>query len=222
MATVQAVLRHRGTHLPDAQSFPLGLDLLGGRLIVLGNSDRDTAVDIVAHGLWAFAGGEVLRRRGLVSDRQLAAGVTLAVALDLIQMIPVVLGVFAGLVSIAELGAYATANPGQEPILQPWVSALAHHLHCSMHSAVLTSVASLVAWWLRPAWLYPLLGWWLHIATDVPTHSADYYAVPVFYPFTYRGFDGFAWTSPWFMALNYAALVAIGLWLYRTRGAPLR
>lgn len=174
-------------------------------------------MDILAHSLWAWAGGEVLRRRGRISRKQLAAGVALAVLPDLLHMVPVLVGVTVGQVSVGELRAYATANPGQEPILREWVSELAHHLHCLMHSVLIAGVMSLLALWRRRAWLFPLLGWWLHIATDIPTHSAEYYAVPVFYPLTERGFDGFAWTSPWFLVLNYAALVIVALWLYRTR-----
>ena len=52
----------------------------------------------------------------------------------------------------------------------------------------------------------PLAGWWSHIVIDFFTHSADYYSVPVLYPFTYWGFDGLAWNTPWFLALNYAVL----------------
>lgn len=175
-------------------------------------------MDILAHGLWAWAGAEVLRRRGLLTRRGLGAGVALAVAPDVLQMAPVLLGVLIGQLSLAEFGAYASANPGQEPILREWVSTLAHHLHCLMHSALIAGAVSLIVWVVKRAWLVPLFGWWLHIATDVPTHSAEYYAVPVLYPFTYAGFDGFAWTTPWFIAANYAALAAVAIWLNRTRG----
>jgi hypothetical protein len=68
----------------------------------------------------------------------------------------------------------------------------------------------------RTLWL-SLLGWWSHIVLDVFTHSAHYYAVPVLYPFTERGFDCIAWITPWFMALNYTAMVAMGAWLLMTR-----
>lgn len=47
---------------------------------------------------------------------------------------------------------------------------------------------------------------------DVFTHSADFYPSPVLYPFTLRGFDGLAWNTPWFMVVNYVALVAAFLW----------
>lgn len=175
-------------------------------------------MDILAHGMWAWAGGEVLRRHGYMTKRTHAAGVVLAMLPDVIQLIPVLFGVLIRQVSGSELVAYATANPGGEPILREWVSRSAHHLHCAMHSVLVLGALSLAAWRWRRSWLYPLLGWWLHIATDVPTHSAAYYAVPIFYPVTYRGFDGFAWTSPWFIVLNYLALLAAGSWLYRTRG----
>jgi hypothetical protein len=61
----------------------------------------------------------------------------------------------------------------------------------------------------------PLLGWWSHIVIDIFTHSADFYAAPVLYPITQRGFDGIAWNTPWFMVLNYVALACTGLWLFK-------
>ena len=68
---------------------------------------------------------------------------------------------------------------------------------------------------LHSLWI-PLLGWWTHIVIDVFTHSADYYAVPVLYPITERGFDGIAWNTPWMLALNCAALGAAIWWAYRS------
>jgi hypothetical protein len=94
---------------------------------------------------------------------------------------------------------------------------VSHHLHCIAHSAVVAGAVTWLVWHLRRAMWIPLLGWWSHIVIDVFTHSADYYASPVLYPFTERGFDGIAWNTPWFMALNYLALGAIGLWLLHTR-----
>jgi membrane-bound metal-dependent hydrolase YbcI (DUF457 family) len=89
-----------------------------------------------------------------------------------------------------------------------------------MHSAPIAAVTTLALWAvLRTLWI-PLLGWWSHIVIDVFTHSADYYAVPVLYPFSYRGFDGIAWITPWFMALNYAALATVGAWLLMSRRRP--
>jgi membrane-bound metal-dependent hydrolase YbcI (DUF457 family) len=89
-----------------------------------------------------------------------------------------------------------------------------------MHSAPVAAIVTALAWGVRRAFWLPLLGWWSHIAIDVFTHSADYYAVPVLYPFTERGFDGIAWTTPWFMVLNYVALVLVGTSLLVRRRRP--
>ncbi len=82
-----------------------------------------------------------------------------------------------------------------------------------MHSAPVAAIVTFLLWAVRRSLWVPLLGWWSHIVIDVFTHSTDYYAVPVLYPFTERGFDGIAWTTPWFMVLNYASLAMVGGWL---------
>jgi hypothetical protein len=39
----------------------------------------------------------------------------------------------------------------------------------------------------------------------------------VLYPLAYRGFDGMAWNEPWFMGLNYLALLGCAAWVVRRR-----
>lgn len=108
---------------------------------------------------------------------------------------------------------YATASPGGEPPFPDWVAQGAHHLHCIAHSIpVAASITALTIALSRHFWL-PLLGWWSHIAIDVFTHSAEFYPVPVFYPFTDWAFDGIAWNTPWFLVANYAVLIVFWLWL---------
>lgn len=64
------------------------------------------------------------------------------------------------------------------------------------------------AWrWHRPL-LHALLGWWLHLALDIPTHSREYYAVTVLYPFSEWSFDGVAWPTPWLLGVDWVLLVA--------------
>ncbi len=97
------------------------------------------------------------------------------------------------------------------------VALLSHHLHCVMHSAIVADVVTFGVWVMwRILWI-PLLGWWSHIVIDVFTHSVDYYPSPVLYPITQRGFDGIAWNTPWFMALNYAVLTFTWLWILKIR-----
>jgi hypothetical protein len=173
-------------------------------------------LDLLAHGLWAAAGAEMLRRGPGATRRTRTAIVALSVLPDVPQTIPLfVWAVSVG--SLQSLYQYAFAVPGTEPWLPLLVQAWAHHLHCIPHSMVVAGIVTLLVWRMRRAWLVALLGWWSHIAIDIFTHSADYYAVPVLYPFSYRGFDGVAWNSPSFMVVNYLMLATVWLLLWMTR-----
>ena len=174
-------------------------------------------MDILAHTLWAGAGAALLHHRAPVARRTLVVLIGLAALPDLVQMLPITAWWLLGDGTLAAVKAFAMALPGQEPTLPTWVAWLSHHLHCLGHSAVIAGAVTALAWWWTHALWLPLLGWWSHIVIDVFTHSADYYASPVLYPLTQRGFDGIAWNQPWFMTLNYLALALAGVGLVLLR-----
>lgn len=163
-------------------------------------------MDILAHSLWAGIGVACLSGRVPIPRRTAVATVTLAALPDLVQMLPLLAWALGSDGSFAALFDFAIAMPGKEPPMPLVVGTLSHHLHCGLHSAVSASVITLLLWLLTRSFWIPLAGWWSHIVIDFFTHSADYYPVPVLYPFSYWGFDGLAWNTPWFLALNYAAL----------------
>lgn len=177
-------------------------------------------MDILAHGLWAGAGLALAQRRLRLPQRIVVTTVVLAVLPDLAHLLPTVAWALFGDGSFAAVHAYAVAMPGQEPVSPALVELLSHHLHCILHSAVVAAVVTALMWTVLRAWWIPLLGWWSHIVIDVFTHSADFYPVPVLYPFTQRGFDGLAWNTPWFMVVNYAALAGVWAWLLHKRSKP--
>lgn len=178
-------------------------------------------MDIAAHALWAGAGIVWLRRRPALRPALGAVPAVGAVAValvpDLMQGLPVLAWSLAAGHGLETVRDFALAAPGAEPALPPAVQAWSHHLHCIGHSAPVAAVASAAAWaWARALW--PLVAaWWLHIVIDVFTHSADFYPVPVLYPFTLRGFDGIAWNTPWFALANYAALAVVWAAIALTR-----
>jgi hypothetical protein len=176
-------------------------------------------MDIVAHTLWAGAGVALLSRRRPISRGTVVATLSLAAVPDVLHLLPIIGWWLFGEGSFAAVQGYAIAVPGQEPALPQPVQLWSHNLHCVMHGAPVAAIVSLVVWATRRSLWIPLLGWWSHIVIDVFTHSTDYYAVPVLYPFTERGFDGIAWNTPWFLALNYVALGAVGLWFAFDRRA---
>jgi len=170
-------------------------------------------MDTLAHALWAGLGLVAARRHATIAPRAAMAAVGLAVLPDLAHLVPL-LAAGGGWGTLID---YIRATPGAEPVLEPWVAMLSHHLHCILHSAVIAGIVTIIVWRWRRAWLVPLAGWWSHIVIDVFTHSADFYPVPVLYPFTQRGFDGLAWNTPGFQIVNYTALAITGLALWITR-----
>lgn len=170
---------------------------------------QNLEVDILSHGLWAGAAAVALRRRYGASDRAVVGAIVMGVLPDVVHAVPVVAWSAFQPDGWRIIAAYSVAVPGAEPLLPLLVHGLSHHAHCAMHSIVVAiGVTALVAR-LKPALLFPLLGWWLHIAIDIPTHSNDYYPVPFLYPLTNKGFDGVAWTTPWLLGLNYVGLLAV-------------
>jgi hypothetical protein len=180
-------------------------------------------MDIVAHSLWAGLGAVAAARRWPISSGQARAAVALAALPDIGHLVPIALWGLLGNGTWEALRSYAFATPGVEPWLPAGVQAWSRTLHCVTHSAIVASIVTMLAWF-RWRWvLVPLAGWWSHIVIDVFTHSSAYYPSPVLYPITERGFDGIAWPTPWFMLLNYVALIAAGIWLFRvTHRQPRR
>lgn len=174
-------------------------------------------MDFVAHTLWAAAAAAMLHRRRSLSRSTVVAALVLAALPDVLHLLPVAGWWLFGDGSLEDLRGYVVAVPGREPGLPPLIQLWSHHLHCVMHSAPVAALVTAALWAVRRAFWLPLLGWWSHIVIDVFTHSADYYAVPVLYPFTQRGFDGIAWITPWFMVLNYATLATVGVWLLTSK-----
>ena len=174
-------------------------------------------MDIVAHALWAAAGGRWLEAKAVIDGRTFWGVVALAVAPDVVPMLPVVAHAAVRPNPLQFLIAYVTATPATEPALPALVQAWTHHLHCAVHSIVVLFGLTALLGLVRRRFPCILAGWWLHVLLDVPTHSADYYGVPIFYPLSERTFDGIAWTDPWLLVVNYLLLAAAFIGLYRGR-----
>lgn len=172
-------------------------------------------MDIFAHALWAGAAVVFAGRRRVITPRTAMLTVALAAAPDVPHLLPLVGWSMFGGGGAMDVARYANALPGQEPVMPAMVETLSHTLHCTFHSALVAGLVTVLLWaWLHSLWL-PLAGWWSHVVIDVFTHSADYYPSPVLYPITRAGFDGIAWNTPLFMLMNYLALAAAWLWLWR-------
>ncbi len=97
------------------------------------------------------------------------------------------------------------------PELVPdWVMAL----YNITHSIVFFVVVVLVCWLIFKHWKkIPLFiyAYPIHILLDIPTHSRAFLPTPFLWPLSDWKFPGISWGEPWFMVLNYAAILSV-LW----------
>jgi len=84
--------------------------------------------------------------------------------------------------------------------------------HCS-HSLLMFAAVFGLVWLILRRPVFEMLGWALHILIDIPTHQGIF-AVHFLWPLSNYGFSGFRWENRWFLALNYAALLAVFVWLW--------
>lgn len=59
----------------------------------------------------------------------------------------------------------------------------------------------------RPIW--EMGGWLVHILLDIPTHSYQFYPTPFLWPISNLKFNGFSWATPWFLIVNYLAIIIV-------------
>ena len=171
-------------------------------------------MDILAHALWVGAGATALKRKKKINSRTMWMAIAFTVLPDIPLFIPVLIWALSPAGSFQAFYDYIFATPTSEPHIPSAIIFISHHFHCTMHSLVIVGAVTLLAWTYFRRFPIALLGWWIHIVIDIFSHSKEYYAVPVLYPFSEEGFNGIAWISPWFQAANYGLLLVVYFWLY--------
>ncbi|MEK7097328.1 MAG: hypothetical protein AAB906_00600 [Patescibacteria group bacterium] len=93
---------------------------------------------------------------------------------------------------------------------------LASYLYNISHSLIIFIAVFAVVWliWRRPIW--EMSGWLLHVLIDIPTHSYRFYPTPFLWPLSEWKFNGFSWGTPWFIILNYSAIILV-YWILRRK-----
>ena len=87
------------------------------------------------------------------------------------------------------------------------------------HSAVIFILVFALVWLMQKKPVWELGAWLLHIFIDVPTHTYRFYSTPFLWPISEWKFDGFSWGTPWFMVVNYSAIIIV-YFLLRRRKKP--
>lgn len=146
-------------------------------------------MDTFAHGLWTYA---------IFHNKSYAwQAVLFGVLPDLLSFgMLFVINIFSG--------KFHRGPPALESIPK-WLFA-AYNL---THSLVLFLIIFFSIFLITKKWYWPLLGWAIHILIDIPTHSARFFPTPFLWPLSNYNFNGISWATPWFMVINYLALVIV-------------
>ncbi len=182
-------------------------------------------MDVFSHGLWAalaakaankklnkFNGKPLNARRfafwGVFPD---LLAFTVAFAWPLAALV-------SGDFSLSDLPSPEEMEPSRMDTF--WVFRLTSFLYNISHSLfVFSAVFAFLFFVLRkPAW--ETGGWLLHIIVDIPTHSYKFYPTPFLWPLSDWKFDGFSWAAPWFVAVNYLAIIVVYLLLRGKKKEP--
>ena len=146
-------------------------------------------MDIFAHGLWTYA---IFHKKKYVWLATLFGLLPDFLSFGIVFVINLINGNF---------------HRGPPPLnaIPEWLFA-AYNL---THSLVMFGVVFALIHLFTKRWFWPLLAWGIHILIDIPTHSFRYFPTPFLWPLSDYTFNGISWATPWFMAVNYSALMAV-------------
>jgi len=186
-------------------------------------------MDTLAHGLWAVAAAKTANS---VAQKKIRTGWVLfwGVLPDLFSFTPAI----CWLLWLVLVKGVPYAQVPRPELLPPEVRAkflvfrLTDALYHPSHSLIIFAGVFFLVWaarWYRlnyyravklpvvaatpatPPW--EMCGWLLHILIDIPSHTLRLYPTPFLWPLSDLKVDGISWGRPWFMALNYGALLTM-------------
>lgn len=176
-------------------------------------------MDILAHGLWTGAVAKASNKK-LKRTIKIWQAVFWGVIPDFFSFAPMFVWLFWQLVfgglTLSEIPRPREGDPSLTSKL--WIFQLSRQLYQISHSAVIFGAIFLLVWLISKKLPLAMLGWLFHILIDVPTHSPQFYPTPFLWPVSGWEFRyGISWGQPWFMIINYSAIILVYLWFYRQK-----
>lgn len=167
-------------------------------------------MDIFSHGLWAGAAYKGINKK-LEKPLKVRLAVFWGILPDLLSFVPVFIWIFWNIVSGSSSFSDFPHPDETEPAARDTlpIFKLTSLLYSVSHSAIVFFIIFALVFLIlrRPVW--EMGGWLVHILIDIPTHSYKFYPTPFLWPFSEWKFDGFSWGQPWFLILNYSAIIAV-------------
>lgn len=183
-------------------------------------------MDVFSHGLWAGAVAKAANNSAIAGKIKKSLKVwqtifwgvfpdVFAFALPFVWMF---WNIAFGGMSFSDFPRPENMEPAARDTLP--IFQIASQLYNISHSLIVFVLVFAFVWIIlrRPA--LEMSGWFLHILIDIPTHSYRFYPTPFLWPISEWKFNGFLWSAPWFLILNYSALILI-YWILRKKKKPI-
>lgn len=162
-------------------------------------------MDVLAHGLWTNIMYKIIpiTRR---DKKTTAWGIAFGVLPDLFSFTPIFTAYFYDVL----VGNIQWIKGRPDLDVFP-LAGLTHTLYNFSHSFVIWVIATILILMITRKFPWIFLGWFLHIAIDLFSHSREFFATPYLYPLSNNTVNGVPWSHPVFMAINYGLLIALYL-----------
>jgi hypothetical protein len=164
-------------------------------------------MDTLAHGLWGGLAGRSLSNKN--RRLNLIKAFLWGVLPDIFAFtIPIFWLLYSIIFGDMQLSSWPTPGPHVEPSggLLPFASVVNTLYNIGHSFFVFGAVFGLVYLFTKRVHL-EMVGWFLHILLDIPTHSYQFFPTPFLWPVSDFKVDGISWGVPWFMVLNYSLLL---------------
>ena len=176
-------------------------------------------MDVFAHILWVAALFKALNQKYKLKYNLAWAGFW-GVFPDLFAFIPLFAWRFYHRLVLGETIPFrGPIEPSATNALP--IHSLTHGLYSLSHSAIIFFIVFVMVWKVWKYYGKPMPwvigGWLAHILLDIPTHSYRFYPTPFLWPISEWKFNGISWATPWFMLVNYTALVAVCIILWKKK-----
>lgn len=181
-------------------------------------------MDVLAHTLWAAVAAKGANLKLAASGRKPVFNVRWTafwgVFPDLFAFAPLFAWlIFSGFFRSFPFPAAIVDKSSSAPFYR--IFAITGELYNLSHSLLVFGFIFALCWFFSRRMIWSLSGWLLHIVLDIPSHSFRFYPTPFLWPLSDFKVNGISWAEPWFMAVNYAALIAalIAVWRFGRKKA---
>lgn len=166
-------------------------------------------MDIFIDGLWAVVAAKAANKKLKKPINAWLAGFW-GIFPDIfsfwIAAIWVVLGMASGVFDFSDMPRHPDSAE-QMPLQAFWIYQVSYDLYNISHSVVVFFVIFFLTWIVLKKPHLELLGWFVHLLVDIPTHTIGNFPTPLFWPLSEWKINGLAyWHMNWFVPLMYVFL----------------